>query len=80
MAVPAEVFVENGLRVKTLAPRPTWLAGVTNGYIAYLPTRAAYAIGGYEVVSAKCAEDSADRLVAGILGLETQLFSADGRR
>ena len=76
VAVPAEVFVEIGLGVKTLAQRRVWLAGITNGYIAYLPTRAAYAAGGYEVVSAKCAEDSADRLAAGILGLEAHLFSA----
>jgi hypothetical protein len=80
VAVPAEVFVEIGLGVKTLARRPIWLAGITNGYIAYLPTRAAYAAGGYEVVSAKCAEDSADRLAAGILGLEAHLFSAAGNR
>lgn len=74
IAVPAEVFVSIGLRVKRAAPRPILLAGVTNGYIAYLPDSGAYAVGGYEVVSSKCAEDSEARLVDGILALQRRLF------
>jgi neutral ceramidase len=75
VAVPAEVFVSIGLRVKAAAPRRTLIAGVTNGYIAYLPDRGAYASGGYEVVSAKCAEGSDDRLLDTIIEMEPRLFA-----
>ncbi|MGO9258006.1 MAG: neutral/alkaline non-lysosomal ceramidase N-terminal domain-containing protein [Bryobacteraceae bacterium] len=74
VGVPAEVFAEIGLRLKSEAPHPTRLIGMANGYQGYLPHRAAYAQGGYEVVSAKVDADAEDRLVAGILALEEELF------
>lgn len=75
VAVPAEVFVEIGLRIKSIAPRKTFIVGIANGYIGYLPTREAYSAGGYEVVSAKCTSDSEDVLVNRVLELEESLFS-----
>jgi hypothetical protein len=73
VAVPAEVFVEIGMRIKSASPLRTFVAAVTNGYIGYLPSRKAYATGGYEVVSAKCDEGGEDQLVEGVMRLEQRL-------
>jgi hypothetical protein len=46
---PGEVFSEIGMAVKERSPgTPTMYAGFTNGLIAYFPTAAEYAYGGYE--------------------------------
>jgi hypothetical protein len=76
VAVPAEVFVEIGLRVKQMSRRRTYIVGITNGYIGYLPNRASYPADGYEVVSARVNENSEDELVRGIIDLEKELFAA----
>ncbi|MGH9663173.1 MAG: neutral/alkaline non-lysosomal ceramidase N-terminal domain-containing protein [Bryobacteraceae bacterium] len=73
VGVPAEVFVEIGLHLKRAGPPRTFVAGVTNGYIGYLPTRKAYEAGGYEVVSSKCGPDAEDRLVGGVEQLQRTL-------
>lgn len=56
IAVPGEFFVELGLQIKermvAAGVRPAWLLGYTNGNIGYIPARAAYAQGGYEVETA----------------------------
>ncbi len=75
IALPAEVFVEIGLRIKRAAGHRTLLAGIANGYVGYLPDRASYPAGGYEVVSSKVSEEGEDRLVEGVLNLERILFS-----
>jgi len=74
VAVPAEVFVEVGLRLKRTAPHRTFIVGITNGYIGYLPTSDAHLVGGYEVVSAKCQPQSADILIDQIIDFEGRLF------
>ena len=79
IAIPAEVFVEIGLKLKQLAPHRTFIIGIANGYIGYLPTREAYESGGYEVVSAKCAAEAEDTLIEKALELEEQLFGARSR-
>lgn len=73
VAVPAEVFVEIGMRIKSASPLRTFIAGVTNGYIGYLPSRKAYETGGYEVVSAKCDDGGENQLVEGVMRLEQRL-------
>ncbi len=73
VAVPAEVFVEIGLRVKRSAPGRIFIAGVANGYIGYLPSRHAYDAGGYEVVSSRCTPGAEDCLVEGVLQLARAL-------
>ena len=75
MAVPAEVFVEIGLQLKKIAPHKTFIVGLANGYIGYLPTPEAYADGGYEVVSAKCRPESANILLEKLVDLEEKLFT-----
>lgn len=48
-AVPAEYFVEFGLRIKEeVWPRRALISATSNGMIGYLPTAAAFKRGGYE--------------------------------
>ena len=74
VAVPAEVFVEIGLRIKEKASYPTFLVGIANGYIGYLPTKAAHEVGGYEVVSSKCRPEAEGILIDNVLSLQRKLF------
>ncbi|WP_152362347.1 hypothetical protein [Microlunatus speluncae] len=49
VALPGEVFVEHGLRLKEHSPhRLTAIIGLANDHLGYLPTRRAYELGGYE--------------------------------
>lgn len=77
IAVPGEVFVEIGLTIKRRLPHLTFIVGIANGYIGYMPTREAYATGGYEVVSSKCQPGAADVLVDNVAQLTAQLFGDD---
>lgn len=52
LAIPAEIFVEIGLEIKRRSPLKTFIVGLANGYIGYLPTEQAYETGGYECVAA----------------------------
>lgn len=75
VAIPAEVFVEIGLRIKREIDHPVFVVGITNGYIGYLPNRDAYWSGGYEVVSAKVTEAAEDLLVGAVHDLDRRLFA-----
>jgi hypothetical protein len=75
VGVPAEVFVEIGLRIKREATHQTFICGVANGYIGYLPDRPAYAAGGYEVVASMCAEGADDALVRAARAVVEELFA-----
>ena len=75
LAVPAEVFVEIGLELKRRVPHKTYIVGIANGYIGYFPTKAAYAAGGYEVVSSKIAPESESVFYQEVLKLEERLFT-----
>jgi neutral ceramidase len=75
VAIPGEVFVEIGLTLKRQSPYMTFVFGIANGYIGYVPTRQAYADGGYEVVSSKCQPEAADILIEKVGNLTEQLFS-----
>jgi neutral ceramidase len=49
VSLPAEPFVELGLRIKEGAhPKPAWVVGYANGMVGYVPHAAAFARGGYE--------------------------------
>ena len=66
VGVPAEYFVEFGLRIKEEGyPRRPIVAAHTNGMIGYVPTRAAFRRGGYETTfgyPSKMAPDTGDRI------------------
>ena len=74
VAVPAEVFVEIGLHLKQTASHKIFIVGIANGYIGYLPTKVAYEVGGYEVVSSKCRPEAEAKLIEQVLLLEQKLF------
>ncbi len=64
VALPGEVFTELGLAIKQDSPFPcTIVAELANALVGYIPSRRAYPQGNYEVVSARCAEGSGERLV-----------------
>jgi len=74
VALPGEIFVELGLALKKASPFPhTIVAELANGSIGYVPDRAAYPQGNYEVVSARCEAGSGERLVEAALALLEQL-------
>jgi hypothetical protein len=48
-AIPAEYFVENGLRIKEKChPRHALVVSCANGMVGYVPHRQAFSRGGYE--------------------------------
>ena len=67
VAMPCELFVRLGLRLKELAhPLRAHVVGSANGYIGYVPTADAFARGGYETTflnSSKMAPETGDLLV-----------------
>ena len=64
VSLPGEIFVELGLSIKAGSPfKNTVIAELANGSIGYIPTRVAYGHGNYEVISARCAVGSGERLV-----------------
>lgn len=70
VGLPGEIFAELGLAVKKASPvRHTVVAELAAGSIGYVPDRAAYSQGAYEVVSARCAEGSGEMLVEAALRL-----------
>jgi neutral ceramidase len=64
VGLPGEIFVELGMQVKRGSPfQQTMIAELANGAIGYVPNRIAYSQGNYEVVSARCAVGSGEKLV-----------------
>ncbi len=66
VGIPAEYFVELGLQIKEQSyPRRALIAGLANGMVGYVPTKAAFRHGGYEttfIASSKLAPEAADLL------------------
>jgi neutral ceramidase len=66
VAIPAEYFAEDGLRIKEQTyPRHTRIVGFANGMLGYVPHRAAFPRGGYETTfagSSKMAPEAGDLL------------------
>lgn len=76
VSLPGEIFVELGLTIKHDSPfAHTVIAELANGAIGYIPSRRAYPQGNYEVVSARCAEGSGERLVDAALKLLRELYA-----
>lgn len=64
VSLPGEIFVELGLTIKAGSPfKQTIVAELANGSIGYIPNRVAYPQGNYEVVSARVAAGSGEKLV-----------------
>ena len=64
VGIPGELFVELGLAIKANPHfAQTFIAGYCNDLIGYIPTRAAYPEGGYEVDTARVAAGSGETIV-----------------
>jgi len=73
--VPGELFAEIGTAIKRASPFVvTCIAGYSNGSIGYIPTRRAYAEGGYEVTHAcRIAPEAGEMIERAALGLLSRL-------
>jgi neutral ceramidase len=68
VGIPGELFVELGLALKAIPHfARTFVAGYCNDLIGYIPTRAAYPEGGYEVDTARIAAGSGETMVESAL-------------
>jgi neutral ceramidase len=64
VGIPGELFVELGLAIRANPYfAQTFVAGYCNDLIGYIPTRAAYPEGGYEVDTARIAAGSGETIV-----------------
>ena len=64
VGLPGEIFAELGMAVKRASPfRYTIVSELSGGWIGYVPNQKAYPEGAYEVVSARCAAGSGEKLV-----------------
>jgi hypothetical protein len=76
VGLPGEIFVELGMAIKKSSPfKQTIIAELSGGSVGYVPTRAAYAQGNYEVISARVGEGSGERLVEVALNLLDQVHA-----
>lgn len=83
VGIPAEYFVEHGLRIKEHAhPAHALVAATTNGMVGYVPTTAAFERGGYETTfaaSSRLAPEAGDMLADAAIGLIGE-WRANGRQ
>ena len=78
VALPGEIFVQLGLDLKLDSPfRYTMVAELANGSIGYVPNVRAYPQGNYEVVSARCAVGSGEKLVGAAIGMLKRIHSGN---
>jgi hypothetical protein len=77
VAFPVELFTAFGERVKAESPiEDTFVVTLANGWHGYVPTREAFARGGYEprfAFPSRLAEDAGDRLTEAALSLLREL-------
>lgn len=63
LSFPGELFTEIGMRIKAESPfRHTYILGLANGHIGYVPTAEAIRQGGYEPETRKV-DDSAEEII-----------------
>ena len=61
VGIPGELFCEIGLEIKRRSPlQPTLIAELANGTVGYIPTRRAFAHGGYETQLARTSKLTSD--------------------
>lgn len=70
ISFPGELFTEIGVRIKAESPfKHTYILGLANGNIGYVPSRDAISQGGYEVDTRPVDADAEDMVVRQSLGL-----------
>jgi len=74
IGIPGELFVEFGLEIKKNSPfKHTYLIGLANETVGYIPTPKAFKEGGYEVGGAPIAPESGALIVKTALNLADKL-------
>ena len=74
VALPGELFTELGLAIKQRSPFATTLVfELSNDYPGYIPTRRAFAEGGYEPANSKIAPGGGEQMVDAAVGLLQEL-------
>jgi hypothetical protein len=74
VSLPAEVFTEIGMYIKSRSPYPyTIITELTNGSLGYIPDRKAYAEGNYEVITSRVAPGSGEILAENALRILNEL-------
>ena len=81
VGIPAEYFVQLGLRIKMESPLPyTYIAGAANGMLGYVPHREAFERGGYETTIgmwSKLVPQAGDMLTDAAIDLINQRASSE---
>lgn len=81
VSLPGEIFVELGLSIKAASPfKQTHIVELANGSVGYIPNRSAWPEGNYEVISARVAEGSGERLVTAATRLLAAVHQEAGAR
>jgi hypothetical protein len=74
VSLPAEIFTEIGMYIKSRSPYPyTIITELTNGSLGYIPDRKAYMEGNYEVITSRVAPGSGEILAENALRMLNQL-------
>lgn len=77
ISFPGELFTEIGMRIKTESPFPlTYIIGLANGSIGYIPSRRAIGEGGYAVDTRRVDTEAEDIIVANSLDLLERLYQS----
>ena len=75
ISLPGELFTEIGRRIKTESPfQHTYIIGLANGCVGYIPTREAIAQGGYEVDTRRAGDDAEEIIVEHSLVLLRKVY------
>ena len=73
-AAPVELFCEMSMQIRSGSPfRHTFYFGYANGWLGYLPTKQAYAEGGYEPKTSVFTEQAESDLTRGVLAAIREL-------
>jgi hypothetical protein len=68
IGIPLEPFAQIGMAIRERSPfAQTFFSGYSNGWKGYLPTRADYSLGGYEVDTTPYASEAAELLTEEII-------------
>lgn len=78
VSVAGEPFSSIAQRIRESSPFPfTLVSGYSNGGFGYIPDRAAYAVGGYEVEATPFSPDAVDTVVHEILKSLNEMFQEE---
>ena len=74
---PGELFTEIGMEIKAKSPfTNTYIIGLANGDVGYVPTRKAISEGGYAVDVRRVDADAEQVILSSSLGLLKQMYQS----